>query len=285
MKNRMLPLGYRIEDGAIVVAESEAEIVETIFNEYCSGRSMKTLVNHLNELNAEFKKNATPWNKGRLFHILTDKRYIGERGFPQIIVSDVFEKANSLKSEKCGSSKDLSDVILHMKKIIRCGKCGGKLMRSSDGRWYCANGCALQRRPTDSMLLSAIMTIVDKVYRLPDLLTVTQLNEGYKRTPEIMRMTDEIARINEQIVPSFLAGKALLLRLAASKFTACKEDKSIYTDYVLQQVKRIEANGGVDTEFFHSAVYQFRVTGKDKYELCFCNDAIVSNAESMENAS
>ena len=178
MRNRTLPLGYRTENGAVVITDSEAEIVKTIFTQYGNGTSLKELVGLLNEQNIEFKQNAVPWNKGRVYHILTDSRYTGEKNFPQIITVDVFEKVNRLKNSKGGNKKELSETVSCLKKLMFCGKCGGKLLRNANGRWSCANGCAFHRRPTDEMLLSAIAEIIEKANRLPELLSVAHKDTG-----------------------------------------------------------------------------------------------------------
>lgn len=56
MRNRTLPLGYGIENGEIVIDEQEAQTVKSIFDDYCNGSSLKTLVNALNERNVMFKE-------------------------------------------------------------------------------------------------------------------------------------------------------------------------------------------------------------------------------------
>lgn len=289
MRNRMYPLGYRVENGEIVIDENEAVIVKDIFNDYCNGKSLKTLVNILNEHNVVFKENGVQWNKGRLYHILMDRRYIGERFYPPIIEVEVFDKANGLKDSKRVSKRPISAEIEYLKGKVFCGKCGSRYIRFIDTdkkeRWICADGCRLGRRPTDEKLIAAIQVIMMRVMQKPELLLQPTNDAGYKRTLEIMRLTNEISRMNEQVAPSFNTGKKIMFQLAANKFLACKEDKSIYTDYVFEQIKNATERGGADIEFLKNAVHKVLVTDKNEYAILFINGAIVFNKEAIDGAS
>lgn len=289
MRNRLLPLGYGIEDGKIAINEQEAELVKSIFDDYCNGSSLKALVNSLNERKAVFKANGALWNKGRIYHILMDRRYIGEKAYPQIISEDIFNKANGLKGSKSVNKRPISVEAEFLKGKVFCCKCGSRYIRVIDSdkkeRWVCADGCRLGRRPTDEKLLTALQAIVLKVNENPELLLQPTTDAGYKRTLEIMRLSNEIARMNEQVSPSFNTGKTLLFQIASNKFSACKEDKSVYTDYVTEQIYNAVERGGVDVEFIRNAIHKVLVTGKDEYKVIFVNGAVISNKEGTDGAS
>ena len=289
MRNRMLPLGYGVENGEIIINEQEADIVKCIFADYCNGSSLKTLVKALNEQKAVFKANGAEWNKGRIYHILMDRRYIGEKSYPQIIAADTFQKANGLKDSKRVNKRPISAEAEFLKGKVFCGKCGSRYIRIIDTdkkeRWVCSDGCRLGRRPTDEKLLTMMQTIIAKVNENPELLLQPTLEAGYTRTLEIMRLTNEIARMNEQFAPSFNTGKTLLYQIAANKFSACKEDKSVYTDYVVNEIHNTIERGGVDVQFLRNAIYKIFVTGKNEYEVVFINGARTSNKEVADGAS
>ncbi len=289
MRNRMLPLGYGVENGEIIINEQEADIVKCIFADYCNGSSLKTLVKALNEQKAVFKANGAEWNKGRIYHILMDRRYIGEKSYPQIIAADTFQKANGLKDSKRVNKRPISAEAEFLKGKVFCGKCGSRYIRIIDTdkkeRWVCSDGCRLGRRPTDEKLLTMMQTIIAKVNENPELLLQPTLEAGYTRTLEIMRLTNEIARMNEHAAPSFNTGKTLLYQIAANKFSACKEDKSVYTDYVVNEIHNTIERGGVDVQFLRNAIYKIFVTGKNEYEVVFINGARTSNKEVADGAS
>lgn len=289
MRNRMLPLGYGVENGEIVINEQEAEIVKSIFDDYCSGSSLKVLANTLNARNAIFKVNGAQWNKGRIYHILMERRYLGEKSYPPIIDKGTFDKANDLKDSKRVYKRPISAEAEFLKDKVFCGKCGSRYIRVIEtdkrARWICSGGCRLGRRPTDEKLLSAIHMIVLKVNEKTKLLFQPTIDAGYKRTLDIMRLTNEIARMNEQVAPSFNTGKTLLFQIAASKFSACKEDKSVYTEYIYEQIHNVIERGGVDAQFIKDAIYKVLVTGKNEYEVVFINGAVISYKEETNSAS
>lgn len=289
MRYRLLPFGYCVENGEIVINEQEANIVKDIFDDYCKGSSLKALVDSLNEHNVMFTANKAKWNKGRIHHILMDCRYIGEKSYPQIIAADIFNKANGIKDRKSISKREISAEAEYLKAKVFCSQCGSRYVRIIDShkveRWICPNGCKFGHRPTDKQLLAAIQSIVLRVNENRELLSQPTTDAGYTRTLEVMRLTNEIARINDQISPTFNTGKTLLFQLAESKFSACKEDKSIYTDYVNEQIHNAIERGGVDVLFIKNAVHKVLITGKNEYEIVFVNGARISNKEVTEGAS
>lgn len=79
------PYGYRIENGAAVINEAEAECVRQIFNNYISGMSL-----------AESAKAAGhPVVHSSVKRILCRECYCGDDFYPAIIDAAVFHKAKS----------------------------------------------------------------------------------------------------------------------------------------------------------------------------------------------
>lgn len=283
MKNRMLPLGYGVKDGIIVKDENEIQTVMSIFNHYCNGYSLKKIAEELNLQNAVFKDNAPPWNKSRILHILTDKRYIGAKGYPQAIDMEIFNKASAIKENKSVHRETTSQEVKCLIEKTVCGKCGSKFNRSkshsAEEKWVCQKGCRFHWRPTDGQILNAVNIVVNKVAEDYDLLMPTATELGYKQTPEIMRLTNEMLRLNEQAMPSFNTGKKLIFQIASKKFSACREDKSVYTDYVANQLGRVKEHGAIDADFLRNAVNKIIITGKNELAVEFVNGATVMNRE------
>lgn len=281
MKLRMYPFGYKIKNGEIIIDKNEAEYVKEIFTLYCNGSSLKQLSELLNDKSVAYKEGGQPWNKSRISRILADKRYLGDDLYLPIIDADLFEKTNRLKNSKSVNRKPLSDAAEYLKEILVCGFCGSKYFRLIDQQkreyWGCANGCRLRWRPNDRQILNGILTVAKKAALNPELLTQPMPDIGYKRTIEIMRMSNEISGMNEQTATGFHTGKTLLFQIAAKKFLACKEDKSVYTDYVLGQIKRIEKSGCVDIDFLQNALNKVKVIGKNEYAVEFINGAEITN--------
>jgi site-specific DNA recombinase len=82
-----LPLGYDMEDGKVVVVESDAEQVRLIYRRYLELSGVNALVRDLKERNIRTKirllatgatRGGIPFERGTLFYLLRNPFYIGE---------------------------------------------------------------------------------------------------------------------------------------------------------------------------------------------------------------
>ena len=78
------PYGYRIENGAAVINEGEAECVRRIFNNYISGMS----------LSESARAAGHPLVHSTVKRMLTKKYYCGDEFYPAIIDIETYQKAN-----------------------------------------------------------------------------------------------------------------------------------------------------------------------------------------------
>jgi len=132
--NRKLPFGYRMELGKIVVHPKEAKMVTYIFQQYILGASYKELVEHLREQDVPYDHGKL-WNKHMVARILENVKYTGQPGWPLIIDTALFERANEKRSSKVtppqqtdaqkalrrlagGCSSDLEQTVLHMLNLL-----------------------------------------------------------------------------------------------------------------------------------------------------------------------
>jgi site-specific DNA recombinase len=81
------PLGYRAQDGKLLVIESEAEIVHAIFRRYAELGSVRLLKDELEARGIKSKTWMTtsghcvggkPFSRGALYHVLQNRLYRGE---------------------------------------------------------------------------------------------------------------------------------------------------------------------------------------------------------------
>ena len=79
------PYGYRIENGAAVINEAEAECVKRIFNNYISGMSLREAA----------KAAGHPLVHSTVKRMLTKKYYCGDDFYPAIIDISTFHTANN----------------------------------------------------------------------------------------------------------------------------------------------------------------------------------------------
>ena len=69
-------LGYKIEDGRLVINEEEAAIVRRIFREYADGRSYREIIDGLNADGLKTKR-GQPFGSNSLHDLLHNEKYIG----------------------------------------------------------------------------------------------------------------------------------------------------------------------------------------------------------------
>ncbi|MDP2410325.1 MAG: recombinase family protein [Pseudolabrys sp.] len=83
----MVPLGYELKDGKLLIVKEEAELVRTIFRRYLELGSVNRLVAELRErgfrtkirkLSTGNSRGGISFTQGPLFHILRNRFYIGE---------------------------------------------------------------------------------------------------------------------------------------------------------------------------------------------------------------
>ncbi len=78
-----IPYGYRIENGTAVIDESQAEQIKALFQGYLSGLALMASVKAagLNVYHCGAK------------HMMQNRHYLGDDFYPQIIETDIFQKA------------------------------------------------------------------------------------------------------------------------------------------------------------------------------------------------
>ena len=105
--NGTTPIGYKRENGKLVVIQSEADIIKIIFNKYLEIGSVPKLMIYLRNKEILTRKGKF-FSRGHLYRILTNKVYIGKiehkneinEGLHDAIIDiDLFEKTNKLLSK------------------------------------------------------------------------------------------------------------------------------------------------------------------------------------------
>ena len=97
LKNRSIPFGYCMVNGKYAVNQTEAEAVKQIFEQYISGKSLKTIAV---EMQIPYNSGKTVWNKNMVCRVIENTKYIGEDGFPKIISDEDFNRAAEIKAER-----------------------------------------------------------------------------------------------------------------------------------------------------------------------------------------
>lgn len=289
MPNRMISYGYGITEGKIAVVEKEAEIVRRIFREYQNGRELQEIAGRLTEERVEYYWGNTQWNKSKIFRIIENEKYIGSDEYPAIIEEKEFRRANEEKSRRGNKKIALGKEIEYLRKITYCGQCGKPFCRRTKWgkreRWYCPNGCKTEVYVDDELMFKEILSAVEAIIETPNLLVVQEPAQTYHPTQEIMRYTNEIGRITNQLQPSFSEGKKMILECAGLKFCACKEESAAYTKFIREKAQKVWENKSVGIEFLLDAVIRIDVYKDGKAVIGFRNGAEIIGREAKSDAA
>ncbi len=82
--------GYRIENGSVVIDESQADIIRRIFQNYLSGMALEESA----------KQAGISLYHGTVKKMLCNRTYLGTPKYPAVIDADTFEKANAELKER-----------------------------------------------------------------------------------------------------------------------------------------------------------------------------------------
>ena len=237
MAKRTIQYGYKLENGKIAIDYGEAEIVREIFRLYIENSSLKKVADELNRREVVYFKGKIGWKKHRVALIIENKRYIGDECYPPIIDDELFRTANEKKNLKSFEPKKNSKEVEMLKTMVHCGQCGKKMRRvpqwHTQEKWVCGSKCKCQKYISDDYLNTTIKNIfIERKSGTDDYLT-KNTEPTYEKTQEIMRFTNEIARMSNAPNIDFNVVKKLIFECANLKFQSCKENLySVYNDKV-----------------------------------------------------
>lgn len=225
-KNRYLPFGYHIQNGALCIHEMEAAVVRQVFEDYQAGTSYRRIAESLTAKGILYMENRTDWNKHRVKRMLENPRYCGRDDFPPILPADTFGAVAALIGQK-SQGEPLSEELDSIRSKAVCGACGAKYKR--DGRsknyeaWCCSGeGRITPKRITDQALLESVTDILNAIINEPSLLELPAPHrENYSL--DVARTENQINRELEKSEVDSDYTKLLIFGCAAAKYEACAD--------------------------------------------------------------
>ena len=98
-RNRKQPFGYGMEKGKVVIHSGESSWVKHLYREYNAGVPMRALAEYMQGTGVPYEE-GKKWNINMIARILSDERYIGADGYPEIIAKDMFRAATEKREKK-----------------------------------------------------------------------------------------------------------------------------------------------------------------------------------------
>ena len=167
------PYGYTLENGELVVNESEAVVIRRIFELYLSGVGKQRIANILNEEKVLSGCESKNWSASTIKYILSNERYMGdallqksymtetlpfrkvvnkgekaqyyiENSNAPIISKETFEAAQRMQNNRT-SNNGLKKPTYPLSRKIRCKDCGRTYRRmviNDTAYWLCSSRAA-----------------------------------------------------------------------------------------------------------------------------------------------
>lgn len=188
------PFGYKVENGQLVIIESEAEVIKNVFTSYLNGNGFLSLAKKLNVLGVRTHKgnlieNRTieywlnnpvyngkiRWNPtGRTSRDYDNNNLIISKGSHEPIIDDelwnaVQQKLKENKARYKSRMREPKKGMYHwLNGVLRCGKCGSTLANCG-GVYYCSKkskGLCQGNGGISTNVISKIM--IDKLEEILD---------------------------------------------------------------------------------------------------------------------
>ena len=199
-KNRNIPFGYTMKKGEIIAEPTESQAVKDIFKLYLDGKSMSELARQMSISQISYNGITFDWNKNMVKRILENEKYLGKDGYPALIDSETFYRANARKKIKATSVNEISEELKIIRSLTYCTECGHRLSRiggnTQTDKWDCRNiECSrFNYRLTDNMIKDILLHILNAVIANPDLLNTDSEISGYTPSIKVKYQQNEINR-------------------------------------------------------------------------------------------
>lgn len=235
IKNRSIIYGYRFENGRIVVDNTEAKIVNQVFTDYVNGLSLLKITNLLIQKGIEYLPNQVKWSKNKIRRIIENKKYLGDDAYPQIVDTDIFYQANSIKDDRdTAKNTNRSNYIYKLKIPVLCSECNEQMKRKRQAdkeiteKWICSE-CGHSVSIFDIELISKITDSLNYLINNPALIKSDSASD---KSVETIRTENEINRMLEiaDVDKNILQQK--IFELATLKYADLDSDS-----YISEQIK------------------------------------------------
>ncbi len=249
-KNRIIPFGYMMRNGEIIVNSTESLAVITIFNEYINGKSLQDISSMMV---TPYSENAK-WNKNMVKRILENEKYIGKNGYPAFIDEDTFNRANIKKQIKSTHICDIPEELRLIRTLTCCAECGHRLSRNGGNarseKWDCQNpDCSrLGYRLTDNTLIGAVINVLNTVIENSKLLEISSESSIYTPNIDVTRQQNEINRLMDTIHVDFDNVKNEIFKLTEFKYNCCTYNENLHKTEQLKRAMKTMLPQPINTE-------------------------------------
>ena len=273
-----------MQKGEIIAEPTESQAVKDIFKLYLDGKSMSELARQMSISQISYNGITFDWNKNMVKRILENEKYLGKDGYPALIDSETFYRANARKKIKATSVNEISEELKIIRSLTYCTECGHRLSRiggnTQTDKWDCRNiECSrFNYRLTDNMIKDILLHILNAVIANPDLLDTDSEISGYTPNIKVKCQQNEINRLMDNPEIDSEKVKTEILRLAELKYDCCTYDESPQkTEYLKELLSDREQLNIIDYDLLKSCVSRILIGHFYTVEIEFINGVTIKN--------
>lgn len=232
-QNRKIPFGYRMTGTEVGIDEKEADVVRRIFKLYSTGKTLKQITDLLNEEGIAYHESNPSWNKSMVHRLLSNTKYLGNSGYPQIVDEEAFRLAAQQADTRKKFLPPDSPAENILENKVFCS-CGSRLRKNSANRWVCAEcrNDGIAEKKMLALICNAFELIADD----PSIIQVEPKDQEYTPSTEILRLNSEIRRRIDLAEPEEAESvKSDILQCALLKYQSFEEDLTPYISKTLSE--------------------------------------------------
>lgn len=291
MANRYVSFGYEITDGKYAVIENEKKIVENIFGLYLNGKSFSEISDRMNEAGVPYNNDGRLWNKNIIKRVIENRRYIGEKGFPQIIADDTFNAAEKIRLSKFTAPGETRKALLDFyREHLVCGRCGMNLRRYTCGR-YIGNKIVSYRKCQNELCNESKNSVNEDILDLAVSKVLNDLIDDYKKIEgvnetepkqniEIARLESELADDMEKMTVDIEKAVQKITELAEARFNNAPEcDYSAIDERIKKELSIHPKSETPDSKLLEDTVKRIAYLSNGTVEIELINGYKVSGGE------
>ena len=289
-KNRNIPFGYTMKKGEIIAEPTVNQAVKDIFKLYLDGKSMSEIARQMSISQISYNGITFDWNKNMVKRILENEKYLGKDGYPVLIDSETFYRANARKKSKATSVNEISEELKIIRNLSYCTECGHRLSRfggnTQTDKWDCRNPeCSrFNYRLTDNMIKDILLHILNAVIANPDLLDTDSEISGYTPNIKVKCQQNEINRLMDNPQIDTEKAKTEILKLAELKYECCTYDEGPQkTEYLKELLSGKEQLNIIDYDLLKSCVSRILIGHFYTVEIEFINGVTIKNITERMN--
>lgn len=291
MANRYVSFGYEITDGKYAVIDSEKKIVENIFGLYLNGKSFSEISDRMNDAGVPYNNDGRLWNKNMIKRVIENRRYIGEKGFPQIIADDTFNAAEKIRLSKFTAPGETRKALLDFYRVhLVCGRCGMNLRRYTCGR-YIGNKIVSYRKCPNELCDESKNSVNEDILDLAVSKVLNDLIDNYKEIMgvnettseygiEIKRLESELADDMEKMTVDIEKAVQKITELAEARFNNAPEcDYSAIDKRIKKELSIHPKSETPDSKLLEDTVKRIAYLSNGTVEIELINGYKVSGGE------